>query len=41
MKDIRRLLERWQLDVGDVRERMYRALELVEQSEANTGVPVE
>ena len=25
MKDIRRLLERWQLDVGDVRERMYRA----------------
>ncbi len=25
MRDIRRLLERWQLDVGDVRERMYRA----------------
>ena len=25
MKDIRRLLERWQLVVGDVRERMYRA----------------
>ena len=25
MRDIRQLLERWQLDVGDVRERMYRA----------------
>ncbi len=25
MRDIRRLLERWQLDVGGVRERMYRA----------------
>ncbi len=25
MRDIRRLLERWQLSVGDVRERMYRA----------------
>jgi transposase len=25
MKDITQLLERWQLDVGDVRERMYRA----------------
>ncbi len=25
MRDIAQLLERWQLDVGDVRERMYRA----------------
>ena len=25
MRDIRRLLERWRLSVGDVRERMYRA----------------
>ena len=25
MRDIEQLLERWQLDVGDVRERMYRA----------------
>ena len=25
MSDIVQLLERWQLDVGDVRERMYRA----------------
>ena len=25
MRDITQLLERWQLDVGDVRERMYRA----------------
>jgi hypothetical protein len=25
MKDIAQLLERWQLDVSDVRERMYRA----------------
>ena len=25
MRDIVQLLERWQLDVGDVRERMYRA----------------
>ena len=25
MRDIGQLLERWQLDVGDVRERMYRA----------------
>ena len=25
MKDMARLLERWQLDVGDLRERMYRA----------------
>ena len=25
MKDLEQLLERWQLDVGDVRERMYRA----------------
>ena len=24
MRDKKRLLERWQLDVGDVRERMYR-----------------
>ena len=25
MKDLAQLLERWQLDVGDLRERMYRA----------------
>ena len=25
MKDMARLLEKWQLDVGDVREQMYRA----------------
>lgn len=25
MKDIAQLLERWQLDMGDVRQRMYRA----------------
>ncbi len=25
MRDIAQLLEQWQLDVGDVRERMYRA----------------
>ncbi len=25
MRDIVQLLERWQLDVGEVRERMYRA----------------
>jgi transposase len=25
MKDLAQLLERWQLDLGDVRERMYRA----------------
>ena len=25
MKDLARLLEKWQLNVGDVREQMYRA----------------
>ena len=31
MRDIRRLLERWRLSVGDVRERMYRAATALER----------